>query len=92
MLSHTTLYTFLLMLASLVAAAPVEAQASGNTWGYASGGGVVGFIVLVLDIIVFSKPSSSPPCLPQSLLQPKALIMGSKLPASPRSNADTKYS
>jgi hypothetical protein len=57
MLSHTTLYTFLLMLASLVAAAPIEAQVSGNTWGYASGGGVVGFIVLVLDIIVFSKPS-----------------------------------
>jgi hypothetical protein len=71
MLSHTTLYTFLLMLASLVAAAPVEAQVSGNTWGYASGGGVVGFIVLVLDIIVFSKLSSFLHAFPNHYSNPK---------------------
>jgi hypothetical protein len=27
----------------------------GNTWQYGAGGGVLGFIVLILDIIVFSK-------------------------------------
>jgi hypothetical protein len=26
----------------------------GNTWKYGSGGGLIGFIVLILDIIVFS--------------------------------------
>lgn len=27
----------------------------GNSWQYGAGGGVIGFIVLILDIIVFSK-------------------------------------
>lgn len=43
----------LLLQLSLVSAAPVSAEGH-NTIGYGAGGGVVGFIVLVLDIIVFS--------------------------------------
>ncbi|KAF2745452.1 hypothetical protein M011DRAFT_488061 [Sporormia fimetaria CBS 119925] len=37
---------------SLASAAPVTTQGN-NTVGYGAGGGVVGFVVLVLDIIVF---------------------------------------
>lgn len=48
-----TLHLLLSMLA-LVAAAPIEAQGHQNPWQYGVGGGVVGFIVLILDIIVFS--------------------------------------
>ncbi|KAK1659127.1 hypothetical protein BDP55DRAFT_733476 [Colletotrichum godetiae] len=51
---------FLLQLcfALLAVAAPasdptVGAAAHGNTWQYGTGGGILGFIVLVLDIIVF---------------------------------------
>lgn len=47
-----------LCLASLALAAPaaqdLTATTSGNTWQYGTGGGVIGFIVLILDIIVFS--------------------------------------
>lgn len=45
----------LLLQLSLAAAAPVSAQGHGNSWQYGAGGGVVGFVVLILDIIVFSK-------------------------------------
>jgi hypothetical protein len=40
---------------SLASAAPIEAARHGNAWQYGAGGGIVGFIVLILDIIVFSK-------------------------------------
>jgi hypothetical protein len=44
------------LMFSLVTAAPVVTESHhGNTWQYGAGGGVVGFIVLILDIIVFSK-------------------------------------
>lgn len=43
-----------LSLMSLASAAPIEAQRHGNVWQYGAGGGVLGFIVLVLDIIIFS--------------------------------------
>ncbi|KAK6211341.1 hypothetical protein QIS74_10605 [Colletotrichum tabaci] len=33
----------------------VAATAYGNTWQYGTGGGILGFVVLVLDIIVFSS-------------------------------------
>jgi hypothetical protein len=48
-----------LMLVSLAATAPVTAQGHRGTapWHYGVGGGVVGFIVLVLDFIVWSTPS-----------------------------------
>ncbi|KAK1702475.1 hypothetical protein BDP67DRAFT_496943 [Colletotrichum lupini] len=56
---------FLLQLcfALLAVAAPasdpaVGTAAHGNTWQYGTGGGILGFIVLVLDIIVFRE---SPP-------------------------------
>jgi len=44
----------LLFLVSYAMAAPIEAQTHGNALAYGSGGGVVGLIVLVLDIIIFS--------------------------------------
>jgi len=45
---------FELLLCSLASAAPITAESHGNAWQYGAGGGVLGFIVLVLDIIVFS--------------------------------------
>ncbi|KAF4781493.1 hypothetical protein HER10_EVM0012707 [Colletotrichum scovillei] len=58
---HNAVFTqFLLQLcfALLAVAAPasdpaVGIAAHGNTWQYGTGGGILGFIVLVLDIIVF---------------------------------------
>lgn len=41
-----------LSLFSLAEAAPISAQS--NSWQYGTGGGIIGFIVLILDIIVFS--------------------------------------
>lgn len=50
-----------LSLFSLAAAAPITTESHGNAWHYGAGGGVVGFIVLILDIIVFSRqPIHSP--------------------------------
>lgn len=45
-----------LCLASLALAAPIagEVTTANNSWQYGTGGGVIGFIVLILDIIVFS--------------------------------------
>lgn len=43
------------LMFSLVTAAPITTESHGNSWQYGAGGGVVGFIVLILDIIVFSK-------------------------------------
>jgi len=43
-----------LSMLSLAMAAPVSVESHGNAWGYGAGGGIVGFIVLILDIIVFS--------------------------------------
>ena len=34
----------------------VSATAHGNAWKYGSGGGIIGFIVLILDIVVARKP------------------------------------
>lgn len=39
---------------ALAFAQPVEIAGHGNAWKYGSGGGVIGFIVLILDIIIFS--------------------------------------
>ncbi|KAL2279095.1 hypothetical protein FJTKL_13671 [Diaporthe vaccinii] len=62
-------YTFLLQLclAALAFAAPVAQEIStgsiNNSWQYGTGGGIIGFIVLVLDIIVFIEvlKSNRPP-------------------------------
>lgn len=61
-------YTFLLQLclAALAFAAPVAQEIStstlDNSWQYGTGGGIIGFIVLILDIIVFSMylPTRNP--------------------------------
>ncbi|KAK2040743.1 hypothetical protein LZ31DRAFT_529109 [Colletotrichum somersetense] len=60
MIQNNILTQFLLQLcfALLAVAAPVSdpalgTAAHGNTWQYGTGGGILGFIVLVLDIIVF---------------------------------------
>lgn len=58
MISPTISLFLQLWLATLAFAAPVS-TASATPWQYGTGGGIVGFIVLVLDIIVWSK--SSPP-------------------------------
>lgn len=49
-----------LFLAALALAAPiadgsVSATAGGNAWQYGTGGGILGLIVLILDIIVFGS-------------------------------------
>jgi hypothetical protein len=59
---HSLAYIFLqLMLTAVAYAAPIEAS-GGSLDTYAPGvGGVLGFIVLVLDILVFSAlPPSNP--------------------------------
>lgn len=47
-----------LSLAAFALAAPVaqdvSASTAGNSWQYGTGGGILGFIVLILDILVFS--------------------------------------
>ncbi|CAI4214478.1 unnamed protein product [Parascedosporium putredinis] len=43
-----------LLLASLAFAAPIETADHGNAWQYGTGGGIIGLIVLILDVIVFS--------------------------------------
>jgi len=55
-MSQNTLFlTLQLALASLATAAPVKAQS--NSWQYGTGGGIIGLIVFILDIIVFGKCS-----------------------------------
>jgi hypothetical protein len=59
-----------LLLAAMAMAAPVADQtaitttAGGNAWQYGTGGGILGLIVLILDIIVFGAWSSQTPSLP----------------------------
>lgn len=48
-----------LLLLPLAIAAPVSIESHARPWHYGAGGGVVGFIVLILDIIVFSTISVS---------------------------------
>lgn len=42
-----------LCLASLGLAAPVSTESLDNSWQYGTGGGLIGLVVLILDIIVF---------------------------------------
>lgn len=59
LLSHLLLATF----ASALPTGDVTASTAGNSWQYGTGGGILGLIVLVLDIIVFGT-STPPPSLP----------------------------
>lgn len=52
---HSTLLSFLLQLAltSVAFAAPLTTQSA--DWRYGTGGGIIGFIIFILDVIVISK-------------------------------------
>ena len=61
------MYTFqaalsFLLLAASALAAPMSTEAvQENAWKYGTGGGIIGFIVLILDIMIFSTfPTSFP--------------------------------
>ena len=43
----------LLTMLAFAAAAPIEAETAHNSWQYGVSGGIIGFIIFVLDIIVF---------------------------------------
>ncbi|KAL1842113.1 hypothetical protein VTJ49DRAFT_5992 [Mycothermus thermophilus] len=42
-----------LLMASLAVAAPVTTAALDNSWQYGTGGGLLGLVVFILDVIVF---------------------------------------
>lgn len=42
-----------MLLASVVMAAPVHIES--NSWQYGTGGGIIGFIVFILDVIAIGK-------------------------------------
>lgn len=46
-----------LALATLAMAAPTMTIQKENAWQYGAGGGVIGFIVFILDVIVIGKSS-----------------------------------
>jgi hypothetical protein len=53
-----------LCLAALALAAPVAEQVTiqkTDAWQYGTGGGIIGLIVLILDVIVFGKSPAPPP-------------------------------
>ncbi|KAK4095657.1 hypothetical protein N658DRAFT_437871 [Parathielavia hyrcaniae] len=58
---NTLISTILLQLclAPLGLAAPFSAETLDNTWQYGTGGGLLGLVVLILDVIVFGSPSIS---------------------------------
>jgi cobalamin synthase len=65
-MSLNTLFSSIILqlcLASLGLAAPVSTEALDNSWQYGTGGGLLGLVVLILDVIVFVevlKSSRSP--------------------------------
>ncbi|KAK6077431.1 hypothetical protein SCUP234_05969 [Seiridium cupressi] len=66
MFQHALSIFLQLCLATLAFAAPVADEfsaSSSNTWQYGTGGGIIGFVVLILDIIVFIEvlQSNRPP-------------------------------
>jgi len=82
---------FNLLLVSFAMADEMAASAIDNTWKYGTSGGVLGFIVLILDIVVFSTFLSPllicnpftifPPCLDRLFHSPAADQL---YPAPPR--------
>jgi hypothetical protein len=65
-MSLNTLFSSIILqlcLASLGLAAPVSTEALDNSWQFGTGGGLLGLVVLILDVIVFVevlKSSRSP--------------------------------
>lgn len=65
MLSQALTLLLQFSMLSLAMAAPMVSTAGhGNSWAYGTSGGIIGLIVLILDIVVFSKSY----CLPASIL------------------------
>lgn len=59
MLSAAMTILFQLALASVAFAAPaMHIEGHGNATQYGTGGGIIGFIVLILDIIIIGKAQS----------------------------------
>ncbi|KAI1754744.1 hypothetical protein F4782DRAFT_491375 [Xylaria castorea] len=69
---HNVFYLLLqLCLATWAFAAPIADETittTGTSWQYGAGGGVIGFIVLVLDLIVFIEVLKSNRPAPNKLL------------------------
>lgn len=61
MIHNAILSGFILQLlqATLGLAAPVQSEALSNSWQYGTGGGLLGLVVLILDIIVFGMLAPS---------------------------------
>lgn len=55
MFQFTFSLLFQLVLASLAIAAPTMQIEKADAWQYGTGGGIVGFIILILDIIVIME-------------------------------------
>ncbi|KIW02539.1 uncharacterized protein PV09_05996 [Verruconis gallopava] len=58
----------LFLTVSFAASAPLNTQNHARPWHYGVSGGIVGFIVLVLDIIVWLEVLQSNRTVPQKLL------------------------
>jgi len=57
-----------LFLFALVEASPIQASAHGNAMNFGIGGGILGFIVLILDIIVWMEVLQSNRPVPNKIL------------------------
>ncbi len=53
--THLSSVLLQLCLATLGLAAPVVVESPKNSWQYGTGGGLLGLVILILDIIVFGK-------------------------------------
>ena len=57
------LISFALLAVNLVAAAPMMHVEKTDAWQYGTGGGIIGFIVLILDIIAIGMDDGVLMCL-----------------------------
>jgi hypothetical protein len=76
-MSLNTLFSSIILqlcLASLGLAAPVSTEALDNSWQYGTGGGLLGLVVLILDVIVFGMLTPLPPPRSCSPLEQGMLI------------------
>lgn len=56
-----TLFNALLLASmALASSSDVAIQGHGNAWKYGTGGGIVGLVVLIIDIVIFRMPIPSP--------------------------------
>jgi hypothetical protein len=73
--------SMLLLLSFAVAEETATTTRYGNAWKYGSGGGIIGFIVLILDIIVFSMYSFIS-CVIKAKALPAVEVLKSNRPPS----------